>query len=142
MASRDINPKPVLTVASIPSGTNQVTGANITISAGSYGVFKISTIPDSDRLGLFNFFPSFYIDALDNDHLWPNTSAVDGYGGSLTSVVMTNIFISFVPDWARSSDTTNRRVSLATIINTDSSSHVIYLYFKSYTFSAITGGNA
>lgn len=133
MGIRDPNPKRAVTVESVPSGADDVTTASSVIALSSVGVFAITNIPDSDALNLWNFLWTINIDVDSDDHRWPDGAALDTF-------TLEHVNISSRVDWASSSDLSNIRRELISVINSDPTSpHTAYLKYKAYTFVGVAG---
>lgn len=126
--------RPILGVSSIPFGPDAAT-AVLTVAAGTMGTFIIRTIPDSDRLSLWNYLESIVVDsfALDSNGDFGYEYPV----GTLLTNAQLKMSVSVWDSWALSSDLTNLRVKFITVQNNDTVSHTYYVLFKAYTFSSV-----
>ena|ERR1035437_4161710 len=132
MGAQDLNIKRPYTVSSVPSGPANTTQGTITVAAATVFTVSVTTYPDSRTLSIWNFLWSIYIDTNDVNYAW-------SYGSSLTTTLLSKIMILDHYDWAVSSDSTNQRVQIITIVNNDTASHTFFLNYKSYTESSSAG---
>jgi hypothetical protein len=121
-------------VSSVPAGVNEILAATVSVPAGTIITISVTTTPESDDLSLWDFLFSFYID-------------VDAYtnifsGGSALTAAQRKFRLSQWVDWADSSDRTNTRCHKIRMENYDVSDHTLYLKYKAYTFSTVTGASA
>lgn len=119
-------------IDSIPIGAVGVASGVFTIPANGWGYIYVTTTPSDQRLTLWDFNWSLYIDVDRNDNYeWPVGSSISSAVPS-TSDLAYKISVSHHTSWGRSYDATNVRVNIFKYINTDGSSHTGYFYFKSY----------
>lgn len=132
MGTRDPNPKRPVTVESVPSSATAVTTASVLVSAGTYQVFEVITIPNQKQLNLWNFLWNIYIDVNDVAH--------DYFAGTAwanNALTILNMEVTENLNWAHSSDTQNIRSHRIMVKNNDSVDHTAYLKYKAYTFVGV-----
>jgi len=122
----------IIDIGSIPAGQDS-TQTSFVLTAGQTATVVFTTIPDDERLGLWEFYFSIKIDVNDDDHLFSE-------GASLTAG-QRDLEIYQWKDFSRSSDIQNIRVQKIRLKNNDSSPHTYYMDYKAYTLSAVTGSN-
>lgn len=135
MGIKDNRVKKSVATVSIPAANSANYLGFVTVSSLSYfsvSVFNSATA--STDLSLWNFFWSAAIDTNNTNGLyyWP-------YGTSLTPAQQGKIVLIPHYDWYQSNDGANVRTETIFIQNNDSSSHIIYLYYKAYTQPVIGG---
>lgn len=128
---RDSGERPLLTVQSVPVGLNDWAQGSTSVASGSAVNFLITTYPDSERLSLWDQLFTIRVDVNDNDHNFPN-------GSALTNE-QRNCLVSAWVDFADSSDTQNIRVTKVRVVNSGASTHTYYILFKAYTFASAGG---
>lgn len=128
----DIGKRPQLTVSTIPQGVTGLFETSFSVSAGTNFTVAMITTPQDDRLSLWNFLFSVYVDTDAYTHILPA-------GASLTAA-QKKIRVTHWLDWADSSDIDNERSHRFLFENYDTSSHTLYFKYKAYTFAAITQG--
>lgn len=119
-------------IDSIPIGVGVSSSGVFTIKANNWGYIYVTTTPSDQRLTLWDFNWSLYIDVDRNDdYEWPNGNALSSSSKS-TSDLAYKINVSHHTSWGRSYDATNVRVNVFKYVSTDGSDHNGYFYFKAY----------
>lgn len=113
-----------LLVDKLPSGAT-ILSTSFTMGAGSSTNVLVEVEPFNDTLTLHNMFWNIYVDTDALTHDWP-------VGSSLTVDQISDILAMPMWNWARSDDTTNKRVFVLHIRNIGAVSHTIYFKFKDY----------
>lgn len=122
--------KKIQSVATIPLGRDWLE-IELPILAGQYLTLAVTTIPDNDLLSLWEFYFSVYVDTNDIDHIFSSGAALTAGQRKLS--------IEQWKDFAESSDVLGRRCHKIRFQNFDSVDHTLFVLYKAYTFSSVTG---
>lgn len=121
------------TIGTIPLGTNIAHIASASVNAGASLTFIINAYPVYPAITLWDFLMTVYIDTVDDAHIFPTGASVIGLSDDIS--------VSQWVDLVGSGAVSGRRQVRIHIINNDSSSHTITIYFKAFLQTGLSSGD-
>jgi hypothetical protein len=113
---------------------DSVSSSVSTFATGTIQTITWTTTPADSFLSLWNYHFTIRVDVDDNDHVWPNGSALTAAQSSLR--------VANYIDWYLTDDNRNKLVVKIHIENYSGSNRTVYLKYKTYTFAYTTASTA